>query len=149
MIIIIDNLLFEWFLSDVAAGSNLGGKLWATTASQCRSEFPWILFLLLLFYFLNNNIFLWLWAMSSRSSFFISKIFNSFPPHSPFCCPTLSPPAGGILPPVAGFGPAAAVADPASLVPTSQESLFAGLWKPGWGLSSICARFDNQSVTSL
>merc|ERR550532_423975 len=40
--------------------------------------------------------------------------------------------AGGILPPVTGFGPAAAVADPASLVPTSQESLFAGLWKPGY-----------------
>jgi len=48
--------------------------------------------------------------------------------------------AGGILPPVAGFGPAAAVADPASLVPTSQESLFAGLWKPGYASVGLFGR---------
>ena len=57
-------------------------------------------------------------------------------------------PAGGILPPVAGFGPAAAVADPASLVPTSQESLFAGLWKPGWGFLSSCALTINPVIQS-
>ena len=44
-------------------------------------------------------------------------------------------PAGGVLP-SAGFGPVVGAGGvggggDASLVPTSQESLFAGLWKPG------------------
>ena len=50
-----------------------------------------------------------------------------------FAGPPFSPAGGGgVLPPVAGFG---AGGDPTSLVPTSQESLFAGLWKPGWDFS--------------
>ena len=56
-----------------------------------------------------------------------------------FAGPPFSPAGGGgVLPPVAGFGPGGgAGGDPTSLVPTSQESLFAGLWKPGWDFS-VC-----------